>query len=57
MRRIRPRIDLVEVEELVATMSEVERRLARRELGSDPAELDVLELEALVDLALEREVA
>lgn len=56
-RRSRARIELVDVEDLVATMSEVERRLARRDPAADTAELDLLELQSLVDLTLEREVA
>lgn len=57
VRRARVRIELVDVEDLVATLGEVERRLARRDPGGDTAELDLLELEALVDLSLQREVA
>ncbi len=61
MKRSRQRpespLRFVEVEDLVDTMSEVERRLARRDVANDTAELDLLELEALMDLTLEREVA
>jgi hypothetical protein len=57
MKRSRQRLEFVEVEDLVDTMSEVERRLARRDVANDTAELDLLELEALMDLTLEREVA
>ena len=49
---------LADLEDLVATLGEVERRLACAEPGRpDLAEVDVLELESLVDLALGRDVA
>lgn len=47
-----------EIADLVATLGEVERGLARRDQDvACPPDLDVLELHALVDLTLERDAA